>query len=35
MAGFFDLLCDRAAALTHVTADGADWIAAPHLRIVS
>jgi len=28
LTGFFDLLGDRAAALTHVSADGADWIAA-------
>jgi transposase len=27
LAAFFDLLGDRAAALTHVSADGADWIA--------
>src|ERR1022692_4093508 len=28
LAGFFDALGDRATALTHVSADGADWIAA-------
>jgi transposase len=28
LAGFFSLLGDRAAALTRVSADGADWIAA-------